>query len=132
MTNFTNMNLAAPQSFKFWKSNPSCHHYVQYHNRKKKTNALLYTRNNSRADIILKDKLKFKIIKAIFKRWNKYVTLLPTCKGWMSTAMIFDWFDFWYFNATFSSIWAISCRSVLVVEEAGVPGENHRPLASNW
>ena len=27
---------------------------------------------------------------------------------------------------------AISWRPVLVVEEAGVPGENHRPCASNW
>ena len=26
----------------------------------------------------------------------------------------------------------ISWRPVLVVEEAGVPGENHRPWASNW
>ena len=36
-------------------------------------------------------------------------------------------FDFWYFNATFNNISAISWRPVLVVEEAGVPGENHRP-----
>ena len=36
------------------------------------------------------------------------------------------------FNTTFSNIPAISCRPVLVVEEAGVPGENHRPWASNW
>ena len=35
------------------------------------------------------------------------------------------------FNATFSSISAISWRPILVVEEAGVPGENHRPWASN-
>jgi hypothetical protein len=28
---------------------------------------------------------------------------------------------------TFSNISAISWRPVLVVEEAGVPGENHRP-----
>jgi hypothetical protein len=35
-------------------------------------------------------------------------------------------------NATFSNISAIPCRPVLVVEEAGVPGENHRPWASNW
>ena len=28
------------------------------------------------------------------------------------------------FNATFNSIWAISVRSVLLVEETGVPGEN--------
>jgi hypothetical protein len=27
---------------------------------------------------------------------------------------------------------AISWRPVLVMEEAGVPGENHRPWASNW
>jgi hypothetical protein len=40
-------------------------------------------------------------------------------------------FDFWCFNATFSNISAISLRPVLVVEEVGVPGENHRPWASN-
>jgi hypothetical protein len=35
--------------------------------------------------------------------------------------------DFRCFNATFCNISAISWRPVLVVEEAGVPGENHRP-----
>ena len=35
-------------------------------------------------------------------------------------------------NATFSNISAISWRPVLMMEEAGVPGENHRPWASNW
>ena len=39
---------------------------------------------------------------------------------------------FWCFSATFSNISAISWRSVLVVEEAGVAGENHRPWESNW
>jgi hypothetical protein len=39
---------------------------------------------------------------------------------------------FLVFNATFSNISAISSRPVLVVEEAGVSGENHRPWASNW
>jgi hypothetical protein len=39
---------------------------------------------------------------------------------------------FLVFNATFSNISAISWRTVLVVEEAGVPGENHRSRASNW
>ena len=41
--------------------------------------------------------------------------------------------DFWYLvlNPTFSNISAISWRSVLVVEEAGLPGENHWPWASN-
>jgi hypothetical protein len=36
------------------------------------------------------------------------------------------------FNATFNNILAISWQPVLVVEEAGVPGENHRLWASNW
>jgi len=35
-------------------------------------------------------------------------------------------------NATFINISAISWRPDLVVEEAGVPEENHRPRASNW
>jgi hypothetical protein len=39
---------------------------------------------------------------------------------------------FLVFNATFGNISAISWRPALVVEEAGVPGENHQPWASNW
>jgi hypothetical protein len=48
------------------------------------------------------------------------------------THAIIDWFGFLVFNSTFNNISAISWRPVLVVEEAGVPGENHRPWASNW
>jgi len=36
------------------------------------------------------------------------------------------------FKATFNNASAISCRPVLVGEEARVPGENHRPWESNW
>ena len=36
------------------------------------------------------------------------------------------------FNATFNNISVISWRSVLLVEETGVPGEKHRPVASHW
>jgi len=36
------------------------------------------------------------------------------------------------FNATFNTISVISWRSVLLVEETGVPEENHRPAASQW
>ena len=39
---------------------------------------------------------------------------------------------FMVFNATFNNISVISWRSVLLVEETGVPGENHRPVASHW
>jgi hypothetical protein len=52
------------------------------------------------------------------------------------------WDDFYYqwkrirdrammFNATFNNISVISWRSVLMVEETGVPEENHRPVASH-
>ena len=36
---------------------------------------------------------------------------------------------FMVFNATFNNISVISWRSVLLVEETGVPGENHRPAS---
>jgi hypothetical protein len=36
------------------------------------------------------------------------------------------------FNATFNNISVISWGSVLLVEETGVPGENHWPVASQW
>ena len=38
------------------------------------------------------------------------------------------------YSATFnnSSVTSISWRSALLVEETGVPGENHRPVASHW
>jgi hypothetical protein len=35
------------------------------------------------------------------------------------------------FNATFNNISAISWRSVLLMEESGVLGESHRPVASH-
>jgi hypothetical protein len=35
------------------------------------------------------------------------------------------------FNATFNNISVISWRSVLLVEETGGAGENHRPVASH-
>ena len=35
------------------------------------------------------------------------------------------------FNATFNNISAISWQSFVLVEETGVPGENHRPVASH-
>ena len=41
------------------------------------------------------------------------------------------WFGLWCLNATFNNISVISWRSVLLVEETGVPGENHQPAASH-
>ena len=52
-----------------------------------------------------------------------YVNVSVSCIG------IIDWLIdlFIVFNATFSNISAISWRPILVLEVAGVPGENHRP-----
>ena len=44
-------------------------------------------------------------------------------RGW------FGWFI--VFNATFNNISVIPWRSVLLMEETGGPGENHRPFASH-
>ena len=53
----------------------------------------------------------------------------------MQTVVVkYDLILIWFivFNATLSYISAISWRLVLVVEEAGVPGVNQWPWASNW
>jgi len=39
---------------------------------------------------------------------------------------------FMMFNTTIYNISAISWRLVLLVEETGVHGENHRSVASHW
>ena len=36
------------------------------------------------------------------------------------------------YNATFNNISDIPWRSILLEEETGVTGENHRPAASHW
>jgi hypothetical protein len=42
-----------------------------------------------------------------------------------------DRFRLMVFNATFNNILLISWRSALLVEQTGVPGENHRPVTYN-
>ena len=37
----------------------------------------------------------------------------------------------WCFNANFNNISVISWQSVLLVEETGVHGENHRPVSNH-
>ena len=41
--------------------------------------------------------------------------------------------DWWFmvFNPTFNNISVISWRSVLLVQESGVPGEKHLPVANH-
>ena len=55
-------------------------------------------------------------------------------KRYNVSCLLFDGFGLWcmVFNATFYNISAIPWRSVLLMEETRVPGENHRPVASHW
>ena len=41
------------------------------------------------------------------------------------------WVRVMVFNASFNNIAVILWQSVLMVDETGVPGENHRPVASH-
>ena len=52
------------------------------------------------------------------KHMSPYVSIKFLCDGWLS--------GLWCFN----NISVISWLSVLLVEETGVPWENHRPVAS--
>ena len=71
----------------------------------------------------------YRVVKTwISSRWPYLQSLISI--GW-TVFQNLTLFHFWCFNAIFSNISAISWRPVLVVEEAGVPGENHRPWASN-
>ena len=45
--------------------------------------------------------------------------------------MAWFWLRFMVLNATFNNILVISWLSVLLVEETGVSGENHRPAVSH-
>jgi hypothetical protein len=42
------------------------------------------------------------------------------------------WVRVMVFNASFNNISVILWWSVLLMEETGLPGENHRPVASHW
>jgi hypothetical protein len=55
---------------------------------------------------------------ALYTRLNIYILHLELCLLCLTV------------NAVFSNISVISWRPVLVVEETGVPGKNHRPWAS--
>jgi hypothetical protein len=53
-------------------------------------------------------------------------------RGTITTYGMFDGWLFVVYIATFNNIPVISWRSILFVEETGVPKENQRPVASHW
>jgi hypothetical protein len=59
-----------------------------------------------------------------------YCALL--CRSWyfiLNVVALYPDFSGMVFNATFNNISVISCRSMLLVDGTGVPGETHRPAA---
>ena len=64
--------------------------------------------------------------------------ILPAILKWVTTSsmmpplIIRGWDCAMVFNTTFNNISVISWQSVLLVEETGVPEENHWPVASKW
>jgi hypothetical protein len=81
------------------------------------------------AEILLKAALNTKnqSNQSILSVLNVWLLIIRLISSSSSIRNIF--LDFLYIARNIS---AISWRPVLVVEEAGVPGENHRPWASNW
>ena len=64
-----------------------------------------------------------------FKFWKEFLFsrfFTVACKNKQSIG-----FRVMVFNVTFNNISIILWLSVLLVEETGVPGENHRPVASH-
>jgi hypothetical protein len=62
----------------------------------------------------------------------KLAALRSMSNDWLVRSPVISLVWFMVFNATFNNISVISWRSVLLVEETGVPGESHRPVASHW
>ena len=79
----------------------------------------------------------------VFLRWNislypiyiyisyKKCFLKNSVKSFLTRFSGFYRLSFMVFNATFNNILVILWRSVLLVEEVGVPKENHRPVSSH-
>ena len=84
-----------------------------------------------RPQINLKKKTVRELIYPAIITFDKQIQYTYKCLHYSSSIQITFWW-FMVFNATFNNILVISWLSVLLVEETGVPGENHRPIASHW
>jgi hypothetical protein len=69
----------------------------------------------------------FIMLKIHFKcKCSHYYLYFRYCSVSFCNKIVIGWFGwFMVFNATFNNISVISLRSVLLVEETGVPGEKH-------
>ena len=73
------------------------------------------------------------LIKIMRKLWNCYHwTCLVYILYYISWIFMAVLVAFMVINVTFNNISVLSWRLVLLVEETGGPGVNHRPVASHW
>jgi hypothetical protein len=63
--------------------------------------------------------------KLVFVQWHLYIAVSEYNNIHTGVRIM-------VFNATFNYISVLLWQSVLLVEETGVPGENHRPVTSHW
>jgi hypothetical protein len=100
------------------------------------------TINDSRDSVTVSDRLTAvsinifsvtKDIKLILKKYM-FAFLMGVISLWLGQRYLLSclFVCLMVFNAIFNNISVISWRSVLLVEETGVPRENHRPAASYW
>jgi hypothetical protein len=93
---------------------------------------LTFIWKNQKINCVIFEK-KTKCMYKIYKYWtfsfNDFRNLF--LRSWTS-GCIHYLIGFMVFNATFYNISVIMWLSVLLVEETGVPVENHQPVASDW
>ena len=94
------------------------------------TNGIIWHESSPSVDVIPRISYIFIVVELVLIDL-KYISFESRSKWKRKSINKSDLIWFLVFNATFSNISAISWRPVLVVEEARVPGENHRPWASN-
>ena len=63
---------------------------------------------------------------------NWLIWLYQPRYSWIIQSLLVYGLGLWCFITFFNNISVISWQSVLLVEENGIPEENHRPVASHW
>jgi hypothetical protein len=76
--------------------------------------------------------LKQTILQFLMLLIGRWKAKCPTFSNLVKQRQILRIYLIWFDLLSLTQFSAISWRPVLVVGEAGVPGENHRQWASNW
>ena len=97
--------------------------------------AKIFSRRISQSDWWIQIKLNYsQMCRSYERNWTKYILYIHTCDN--------QYWSKWLHNVKELGLWCLTslsaifhlyqCRSVLLVEKTGGPGENHRPATSHW